>query len=102
MRCPKCGKEIPNDSIFCEACGARMKKSRKALWITLSIVFVLVAGVVLFYYALSTTNLLQPTYYEEHSYYVDFGLPSGGVPPPLDIIIISQTLRFVNTFFKLF
>ncbi len=48
MQCPKCGKEIPNDSIFCEACGARMKKSRKALWIILSVVLAVVIAVVAF------------------------------------------------------
>lgn len=72
MLCPNCKKEIENDAVFCEHCGTRVKKSKEGLWITLYIVFVLVAGVVLFFYARQ-----QPTYYEEHSYYVDFGLPSG-------------------------
>ena len=27
MKCPKCGKEIPNDSIFCEYCGEQLRKN---------------------------------------------------------------------------
>ena len=72
MKCPNCKKEIENDAVFCEHCGTRVKKSKEGLWITLYIVFVLIAGVVLFFYARQS-----PTYYEEHSYYVDLGLPSG-------------------------
>lgn len=68
MKCPNCFKEIPNDSIFCEACGARIKKSKKGWWITLSIVFVLIAGVVL---------LFTQNKYEVSKDYVDLGLPSG-------------------------
>lgn len=29
MRCPKCGKEIANDSQFCEYCGAQLKNAGK-------------------------------------------------------------------------
>lgn len=29
MKCPKCGKEIANDSAFCEYCGEPIKKNRK-------------------------------------------------------------------------
>lgn len=33
MICPKCGNEIANDSVFCEYCGAKIRKpSRKILW----------------------------------------------------------------------
>ena len=37
MKCSNCGKEIANDSIFCEYCGAKLvnKKNRKALWISI-------------------------------------------------------------------
>ena len=51
MLCPNCKKEIENDAVFCEYCGTRVKKSKDGLWITLYIVFVLLAGVVLFFYA---------------------------------------------------
>lgn len=27
MKCPNCGKEIANDSVFCEYCGAKMKSA---------------------------------------------------------------------------
>lgn len=42
MKCPKCSKELANDSIFCEYCGAQVrkqKKSRKTPWVVLTIVF---------------------------------------------------------------
>ena len=42
MICPKCKKQIDNDSQFCEHCGAKVKKSKKGLWITLSVVVTLV------------------------------------------------------------
>lgn len=37
MKCPKCGKEIANDSIFCEFCGTKISKPKsiKILWIIL-------------------------------------------------------------------
>ena len=47
MKCPNCKKEIENGSTFCEHCGTRIKKSKKGLWITLSVVFVaLIATIV--------------------------------------------------------
>ena len=42
MKCPNCKKEIENGSAFCEHCGARIKKSKKGLWITLSVIIVAV------------------------------------------------------------
>ena len=42
MLCPNCKKEIENDAVFCEHCGARIKKSKKGLWITLSVIIVAV------------------------------------------------------------
>ena len=38
MKCPKCGKEIAKDSLFCEYCGTQVKKNRKPLFITIAIV----------------------------------------------------------------
>lgn len=85
MICPNCKKEIENGSTFCEHCGTRVKKSKKGLWITLLIVFVLIAGVVLLF-----TQNKQSTVYEFpqnkqstvcdtvcFTSYVDLGLPSG-------------------------
>ena len=51
MKCPNCGKEIADDSLFCELCGAHIakpKKGHKALWITLVVlIFVgLIGGIV--------------------------------------------------------
>ena len=41
MKCSNCGKEIANDSLFCEYCGAKIQKSRKkTLWIMLSACFI--------------------------------------------------------------
>ena len=42
MKCPNCKKEIENGSAFCEHCGTRIKKSKKGLWITLSVIIVAV------------------------------------------------------------
>ena len=27
MKCPNCGREIANDSVFCEYCGATLKEN---------------------------------------------------------------------------
>ena len=52
MRCPKCGKEIADDSKFCEFCGAKISSPKriKVLWIVLVVLFGLSAlGVGSFY-----------------------------------------------------
>ena len=46
MLCPNCKKEIENGSTFCEHCGTRIKKSKKGLWITLSVVFVAIIATI--------------------------------------------------------
>jgi hypothetical protein len=46
MLCPNCKKEIENGSAFCEHCGTRIKKSKKGLWITLSVVFVAIIATI--------------------------------------------------------
>ena len=43
MKCPSCGKEIANGSMFCEYCGAQVKKNRKPLLITIFVIIVLLA-----------------------------------------------------------
>ena len=45
MLCPNCKNEIDNDSLFCERCGARVKKSKKWLWVALT-VSLLVGGAI--------------------------------------------------------
>ena len=50
MKCPKCGQEISNDSVFCEYCGTQIKKTKtqanKKLLI-IALVFFVVLSVVL-------------------------------------------------------
>ena len=70
MKCPNCNREIDNDSVFCEYCGTRIKKSKKGLWITLSVIFIAVI-------AMLVVNTYQINQYESRSGYVDLGLPSG-------------------------
>lgn len=50
MICPKCGKEIANDSNFCEYCGNPIKKPhKKVIWLTLIAILVLwFLGVMIF------------------------------------------------------
>lgn len=52
MQCPKCGKEITDDSIFCEYCGAKVnnqsEERRKGAW-WLWIVLISVVAVVIFW-----------------------------------------------------
>lgn len=43
MKCSNCGKEIAEDSKFCEHCGTQVKKNSKPLLITLFVVIGLVA-----------------------------------------------------------
>ena len=46
MLCPNCKKEIENGSKFCEHCGVRVKKSKKWLWITLSVILMSVIATI--------------------------------------------------------
>ena len=49
MICPNCKKNNKPDSLFCEYCGSQLKKqkkSKKGLWITLSVIFVVIAAVI--------------------------------------------------------
>ena len=40
MRCSKCGKEIANDSKFCEFCGTKINKGlNRLIWIALTSIF---------------------------------------------------------------
>jgi type II secretory pathway pseudopilin PulG len=46
MLCPNCKNEIENNAVFCEHCGARVKKSKKWLWITLSVILMSVIATI--------------------------------------------------------
>lgn len=35
MKCPKCGKEIANDSLFCEYCGTKLSKPNSKIGLLL-------------------------------------------------------------------
>ena len=46
MLCPNCKKEIENGAVFCEHCGTRIKKGKKGLWITLSVILMAVIATI--------------------------------------------------------
>lgn len=54
MRCPKCGKEIANDSVFCEYCGEKVvpvaAKKKVPLWLIIVGALIVVALIVIFCY----------------------------------------------------
>lgn len=100
MKCPNCGKEIVNDSIYCEFCGAQIskKRSKKSLWITLIVVFcVLISGIIIYNeYEAKQAAIAEAEWQAERARlaqieaekqatkaklltqgYVDLGLPSG-------------------------
>ena len=59
MKCPNCGKEIANDSQFCEFCGTQLKKSTKnpnTVWIILAL---LLCAVVIGVFVYSEHNAQQ-------------------------------------------
>lgn len=101
MNCPKCGKEIANDSNFCEYCGNPVKKShKKTMWNVLA-VLLLMGGAFFMGVQLSgettkeVTEVAEDTLEYEVSTelppveapaelaevvdYVDLGLPSGTI-----------------------
>lgn len=51
MKCPNCGVEIANDSLFCENCGTKIKSSKKTLklWLWIAAVVVCVAVAAFFF-----------------------------------------------------
>lgn len=86
MKCPKCGNEIANDSLFCEYCGNPIKKSRKKImWIALAVIFFSLIIIVVLSGALFGNKVSQsaeevaevPTDSLKAEEYVDLGLPSG-------------------------
>lgn len=82
MKCPKCGKEIAENSQFCEFCGAEIKgkklpsKNKNMKWLLLAAIGVVICvlALIMVHYAstdISDTNVIK------QSDYVDLGLPSG-------------------------
>lgn len=74
MKCPKCGNEVIHDSIFCEYCGAQIrkqKKSSKTPWVVLTIVFgVLVLclfGVLAYIYISKTNEIIEAEYERDNA-----------------------------------
>lgn len=78
MKCSKCGKEIANDSNFCEFCGSPVektppnKKSRIALGVTL----VSLVGLALLLHVVAADEPAD-SIVSDSSEYIDLGLPSG-------------------------
>ena len=72
MKCPNCGKEIANDSKFCEYCGTKLVKklpiTKKKLlpWLTGCLVVGIIALVIILIIQMASG-----------AGYVDLGLPSG-------------------------
>ena len=104
MKCPKCGKEIADDSIYCEYCGTKLEnaasvspeqknhsKSRTTLWMMiLAMLLVVIVGGVVIYNQYNKPTVVrmrcaeEPEKYAEGArfiaqdyVYVDLGLPSG-------------------------
>lgn len=60
MKCSKCGKEIANDSKFCEYCGTKVivSKSKNTIWISFTVILSLcVAGGVVGYLLYDSDNI---------------------------------------------
>ena len=77
MKCPKCGKEIANDSNFCEYCGAKLNSSLTLLWSQCSLwqKVTITLLVLWFLYA----SVLASTYSNEVLYLSIFSLFSAGI-----------------------
>ncbi len=66
MKCPNCGKEIANDSMFCGYCGTKLLKTNPKKWLPWTI-----GGVAVVIIAVVVLLCIR------ESRYVDLGLPSG-------------------------
>lgn len=93
MKCPKCGKEIANDSIFCEYCGAKVivSKSKNSIRISFAVVLSLcvIGGIIGLLFLYNSDNIpntgimndaqqmIPNSVGEESVGFVDLGLPSG-------------------------
>jgi predicted nucleic acid-binding Zn ribbon protein len=70
MKCPKCGKEIANDSVFCEYCGEQIKKNNRVKnpWRLIAFLFMAVVAVGAVYvlvhqFGNDTDDLRQDSFY---------------------------------------
>lgn len=89
MKCQLCGKENPDDSIYCEYCGgdiqislanqpvksARKKPSKKLIFSTI-IMTILLAGAVIWAISLITSpkiTMVSDSKYEDYKYYAQHG-----------------------------
>ena len=74
MICSNCGKEIADDSMFCEFCGVKVEvnkpANRKKLWIILGAVLGVAVLALILVFVLGGKG-------SENKDYVDLGLPSG-------------------------
>ena len=85
MKCPKCGREIANDSQYCELCGALIKKSgsKKTIWIISAIILslCLIGGILIYCEKESDCHRRTPScsqgVADSIAEYMDLGLPSG-------------------------
>lgn len=58
MKCPKCGKEITNDSVFCGYCGTQMSKPNSKI----GLLFIVMGALVLlisYVFQLVDYNIVQ-------------------------------------------
>ncbi len=70
MKCPKCGKEIANDSVFCEYCGEQIKKNNRVknpwrliAFLLMAVVAVGVVYVLVHQFGNDTDDLRQDSFY---------------------------------------
>ena len=85
MKCPNCGKEIANDSKFCEFCGAKIifasigeksPQKKKVVWITLILILCLLLFGGILYYEHAREETERKASLAAQGF-VDLGLPSG-------------------------
>ena len=87
MKCSKCGKNIADDSNFCEYCGSPVSNNRrrKTTWITLGLILVSFIGFAFLWMGIRSggqTNVMEAeeagdSTVAENDEFVDLGLPSG-------------------------
>ncbi len=84
MKCTNCGREIANDSVFCEFCGSKVQKQQPpvkkenntALWVTLGIIGFLIVGgifvsIIMNYSSNNYSSIDDNGYYSGDNYIID-------------------------------